>query len=158
MWSFIYLNYDQFGQVLINFWNCITSINSISVNFFRTMSLISSRLRLLRNTNWAQVRQMAHAHTDDDWKKWKKVFFFVACPVIVLGHVAAFVLPDAAEHEPPPFVPYDHLRIRYMIKWKFWEELEGIGLLNLLDCYFRAQSQPNPFHFMKSIHIVSCSL
>merc|ERR1712228_837926 len=57
-------------------------------------------------------RQMAHAHTDDDWKKWKKIFFIVACPVMVLGHVSAFVLPDAAEHDPPPFVPYDHLRIR----------------------------------------------
>ena len=38
----------------------------------------------------------------------------VACPAIVLAHVSAFVLPDASEHEPPPFVPYDHLRIRYV--------------------------------------------
>ena len=59
---------------------------------------------------------MSGTHTDDDWKKWKKVFFIVACPTIVLAHVSAFVLPDASEHEPPPFVPYDHLRIRYFIK------------------------------------------
>ena len=55
---------------------------------------------------------MSGAHTDDGWKMWKKVFFIVAVPVIALGHVSAFVLPDASEHDPPPFVPYDHLRIR----------------------------------------------
>ena len=55
---------------------------------------------------------MSGAHTDDGWKMWKKVFFFVGVPVIALGHVSAFVLPDASEHDPPPFVEYDHLRIR----------------------------------------------
>ena len=45
--------------------------------------------------------------------RWRTAFFVVACPAIVLAHVSAFVLPDASEHEPPPFVPYDHLRIRY---------------------------------------------
>ena len=58
------------------------------------------------------MRQMSGAHTDDGWKMWKKVFFFVGVPVIALGHVSAFVLPDASEHDPPPFVEYDHLRIR----------------------------------------------
>merc|ERR1711915_762519 len=46
------------------------------------------------------------------WKMWKKIFFFVACPIIILGNINAFVLADASETEPPPFVPYDHLRIR----------------------------------------------
>ena len=55
---------------------------------------------------------MSGAHTDDGWKMWKRVFFFVGIPVIVLGHVSAFVLPDASEHDPPEFIPYDHLRIR----------------------------------------------
>ena len=55
---------------------------------------------------------MSGAHTDDGWKMWKKVFFIVGVPVIALGHVSAFVLPDASEHDPPEFIPYDHLRIR----------------------------------------------
>eukprot|EP00088_Acartia_fossae_P051726 TRINITY_DN5812_c0_g1_i1.p1 TRINITY_DN5812_c0_g1~~TRINITY_DN5812_c0_g1_i1.p1 ORF type:complete len:107 (+),score=22.85 TRINITY_DN5812_c0_g1_i1:32-352(+) len=76
------------------------------------MSLLSRNFRLLRQTNWAQVRQMSAGHSDNDWKKWKNAFFFVACPAIVLAHVAAFVLPDEEDHAPPPFVPYDHLRIR----------------------------------------------
>jgi len=33
-------------------------------------------------------------------------------PVIILGHVNAFGMSDGSEHVPPPFVPYDHLRIR----------------------------------------------
>merc|ERR550539_890795 len=71
-------------------------------------------LRLSQNNgmNMAQLRQMSGAHTDDGWKLWKKVFFVVGIPVIVLGHVSAFYLPDENEHAPPPFVPYDHLRIR----------------------------------------------
>jgi len=74
--------------------------------------LTRNAMRLLRQNNWTQIRQMSGAHTDDGWKMWKKVFFFVACPVIIVGHVNAFILPDASEHDPPPFVPYDHLRIR----------------------------------------------
>ena len=71
-------------------------------------------LRLAQNQgmNMGQMRQMSGAHTDDGWKMWKKVFFLVACPVIVLGHASAFVLPDASEHDPPEFIPYDHLHIR----------------------------------------------
>merc|ERR1712107_142861 len=76
------------------------------------MGLTRNAMRLLRNNNWSQIRQMSGAHSDDGWKIWKKVFFLVAIPVIVVGHVNAFVLPDASEHDPPPFVPYDHLRIR----------------------------------------------
>ena len=51
-------------------------------------------------------------HTDDDWKRWKNIFFFGAIPVIIFAHVSAFVLPDEADHAPPPYVDYDHLRIR----------------------------------------------
>ena len=40
----------------------------------------------------------------------------VACPAIALAHVSAFVLPDANEMDPPPFVQYDHLRIRYVTR------------------------------------------
>ena len=51
-------------------------------------------------------------HTDDDWKRWKNIFFFGAIPVIIFAHVSAFVLPDEADHAPPPYIDYDHLRIR----------------------------------------------
>ena len=44
--------------------------------------------------------------------RWRTAFFVVACPAIALAHVSAFVLPDANEMDPPPFVQYDHLRIR----------------------------------------------
>lgn len=29
-----------------------------------------------------------------------------------MGNINAFILPDPSEMDPPPFVPYDHLRIR----------------------------------------------
>lgn len=81
--------------------------------FQKIMSLLTrNAMRLLRQNNWSQIRQMSGAHSEDGWKVWKKLFYFVACPVIIVGHVNAFVLPDASEHDPPPFVPYDHLRIR----------------------------------------------
>ena len=46
------------------------------------------------------------------YKIWKQGFYFAAIPIIILGHVNAFGMSDGSEHEPPPFVPYDHLRLR----------------------------------------------
>ena len=46
------------------------------------------------------------------WKMWKNLFFFAAVPVIIASTVNAFYLADPSEMDPPPFVPYDHLRIR----------------------------------------------
>ena len=80
------------------------------------MSLLRSslRLRLLNQSKFAQFRKNSSKfqHTDDDWKRWKNIFFFGAIPTIVVAHVSAFVLPDESDHEPPPYVEYDHLRIR----------------------------------------------
>merc|ERR1711892_262828 len=59
-----------------------------------------------------QVRSMSAGHDPDGWKMWKKMFFLVGIPVIVLGHVNAFGMADESAHIPPPYVPYDHLRIR----------------------------------------------
>jgi hypothetical protein len=47
---------------------------------------------------------------------WKKIFFFVAFPIIVIGNVNAFVMVDGTEMDPPAYVPYDHLRIRTKVK------------------------------------------
>jgi cytochrome c oxidase subunit 6a len=46
------------------------------------------------------------------YKLWKKMFFFGAIPVIVLGHVNAFLMVDPNQAERPEFAPYDYLRIR----------------------------------------------
>ena len=65
----------------------------------------------------------------------------VACPAIVLAHVSAFVLPDASEHEPPPFVPYDHLRIRYGILFPDYFHYFSICYLNAVHI-FRTKKFP----------------
>merc|ERR1712221_53017 len=69
-------------------------------------------LQQARNPALISNRNMSAGHNPDGWKMWKKIFFFVACPIIILGNINAFVLADASGTEPPPFVPYDHLRIR----------------------------------------------
>eukprot|EP00092_Neocalanus_flemingeri_P097799 GFUD01124688.1.p1 GENE.GFUD01124688.1~~GFUD01124688.1.p1 ORF type:complete len:203 (+),score=24.46 GFUD01124688.1:85-609(+) len=69
-------------------------------------------LNQARTSSLGQVRQMSAGHDQDGWKMWKKIFFLVAVPVIILGHINAFGLTDGTEMDPPPFVPYDHLRLR----------------------------------------------
>jgi len=69
-------------------------------------------LNQAKASSLGQVRQMSGDVHADGYKIWKKVFFIVAIPVIILGHVNAFGMSDGSEHVPPPFVPYDHLRIR----------------------------------------------
>merc|ERR1712194_506261 len=61
------------------------------------------------STSLGQVRSMSAGHDPDGWKMWKKMFFLVVIPVIVLGHVNAFGMADGSAHIPPPYVPYDHL-------------------------------------------------
>lgn len=66
----------------------------------------------------------------DSWKWWKKLFLFVATPVIILGNINAFVLADPNDMEPPPFVAYDHLRIRTKVSYvakqpKYSPRLQG---------------------------------
>ena len=59
-----------------------------------------------------EYNDQINQYSKSDWKFWKNLFLFAACPVIALAHVSAFVLPEASDLEPPPFVQYDHLRIR----------------------------------------------
>ncbi len=44
------------------------------------------------------------------------MFFFGAIPVIVLGHVNAFLMVDPNQAERPEFAPYDYLRIRTKVR------------------------------------------
>ncbi|XP_018319012.1 cytochrome c oxidase subunit 6A1, mitochondrial [Agrilus planipennis] len=46
------------------------------------------------------------------YKMWKKLTFFVAFPAIVLCAVNCVLEHNRHPHERPPFVKYDHLRIR----------------------------------------------
>merc|ERR1712111_509 len=88
---------------------CFESVRSTMSSLLRS----TQRLILMnQNRNVAQMRPMSGGHDPDSYKWWKKVFFFVATPVIILGNINAFVLADPSEMDPPPFVPYDHLRIR----------------------------------------------
>ena len=59
----------------------------------------------------AMARQMS-GHAEGGYKIWKQGFYFAAVPIMILGHINAFGMSDGSEHEPPPFVPYDHLRLR----------------------------------------------
>ena len=65
---------------------------------------------------------------------WKQIFFFVAFPIIVIGNVNAFVMVDGTEMDPPPYVPYDHLRVRTKVR----ENKVSHGLLST----FPHKSQP----------------
>merc|ERR1712113_876457 len=69
-------------------------------------------LQQAKSSGLVQARNMSAGHSADGWKMWRNCFLFVGIPVIVLGHVNAFGMSDGSEHEAPPFVPYDHLRIR----------------------------------------------
>ena len=69
-------------------------------------------LQQAKSAGLVQARNMSAGHSADGWKMWRNCFLFVGIPVIVLGHVNAFGMSDGSEHEAPPFVPYDHLRIR----------------------------------------------
>jgi hypothetical protein len=51
------------------------------------------------------------------YKQRKKMFFFGAIPVIVLGHVNAFLMVDPNQAERPEFAPYDYLRIRTKVRY-----------------------------------------
>merc|ERR1712204_127074 len=52
------------------------------------------------STSLGQVRSMSAGHDPDGWKMWKKMFFLVGIPVIVLGHVNAFGMADGSAHLP----------------------------------------------------------
>lgn len=43
---------------------------------------------------------------------WRSLSFLVAFPGIGLCMLNAYLGSTPEEHEPPPFVPYEHLRIR----------------------------------------------
>lgn len=49
----------------------------------------------------------------DGWKLWRKLSFLVAVPGVALCMLNVYLgLDDKEAHEPPPFVAYEHLRLR----------------------------------------------
>ncbi|XP_049873193.1 cytochrome c oxidase subunit 6A, mitochondrial [Pectinophora gossypiella] len=64
----------------------------------------------------SQVRAGSHAATagghGGGYKLWKKVSFFVAFPAVGLGMLNAYLAHQEEHHEPPPFVPYEYMRVR----------------------------------------------
>merc|ERR1712106_618100 len=99
----------------VHFLSC-TTFSSFSTASVSTMSLLARSyvkfLQQAKTSSIGQVRNMSAGHDADGWKMWKQCFFFVGIPVIILGHVNAFGMSDGSAHEPPPFVPYGHLRVR----------------------------------------------
>nr|CAD7419879.1 unnamed protein product [Timema poppensis] len=45
-------------------------------------------------------------------KLWKRLSFFVAFPAVGLCMLNCYLMHQKESHERPPFVPYEHLRIR----------------------------------------------
>nr|CAD7605567.1 unnamed protein product [Timema genevievae] len=45
-------------------------------------------------------------------KLWKRLSFFVAFPAVGLCMLNCYLMHQKETHERPPFVPYEHLRIR----------------------------------------------
>ena len=59
-----------------------------------------------------------------EWKRWRGIFFVVAVPAIILGHVSAFqpmFFPTEGQdpHARPDFVAYDYLRVRSKVSKVF---------------------------------------
>ncbi|CAG2069354.1 unnamed protein product, partial [Timema podura] len=50
-------------------------------------------------------------------KLWKRLSFFVAFPAVGLCMLNCYLMHQKETHERPPFVPYEHLRIRNKSPW-----------------------------------------
>jgi len=48
----------------------------------------------------------------DGWKLWRKLSFLVALPGIALCMLNVYITTTPETHEPPPFVAWEHMRIR----------------------------------------------
>ncbi|XP_047991578.1 cytochrome c oxidase subunit 6A, mitochondrial [Leguminivora glycinivorella] len=69
-------------------------------------------LNYLRN----QARASSHSATagghGGGHALWKKMSFFVGFPAVGLGMLNAYLAHQEEHHDPPPFVPYEYLRVR----------------------------------------------
>merc|ERR1712126_724039 len=97
--------------------HCHIAVRDICVSSNKSRMVLLQPLArmMLRSTHPPRLmtsRQMSGGHDDSSWKVWKNLFFFAAVPVIIASTINAFYLADPHEMDPPPFVPYDHLRIR----------------------------------------------
>ncbi|KAI5635218.1 cytochrome c oxidase subunit VIa domain-containing protein [Phthorimaea operculella] len=64
----------------------------------------------------SQARSMSVAATagghGGGYKLWKKLTFIVAFPAVGLGMLNAYLAHVNEHHDPPPFVPYEYMRMR----------------------------------------------
>merc|ERR1712158_255285 len=93
-------------------------------NIVFTSTKMASITKLANRMNFASrmfstssSRMSAHGVHPDEWKTWRKIFYVVGVPAIIIGHYAAFrpmLFPREGEdpHARPDFVAYDYLRIR----------------------------------------------
>jgi len=82
-----------------------------------SMTKLFNRAKFLERALSMPTRGMSGHVVEGDYKKWRSVFFFVAVPAIILGHVSAFqpmLFPSEGQdpHARPEFKEYSYLRIR----------------------------------------------
>ncbi|KAG8224073.1 hypothetical protein J437_LFUL001150 [Ladona fulva] len=73
--------------------------------------------RLLRRNLSTSLRlgvegPSATAGHDGGMDLWRKLSFFVAFPAVILCAVHTYLREQSHPHEPPEFIPYEHLRKR----------------------------------------------
>ncbi|XP_063225551.1 cytochrome c oxidase subunit 6A1, mitochondrial-like [Bacillus rossius redtenbacheri] len=70
--------------------------------------------RIISPTYITKMRaHSAHESDESTILLWKRVFYFVALPACGLCMLNVYLKhQEEAQHERPPFVPYEHLRIR----------------------------------------------
>ncbi|XP_046390768.1 cytochrome c oxidase subunit 6A, mitochondrial-like [Ischnura elegans] len=73
--------------------------------------LVSRRITTAVNLSAAEGPSATAGHAGG-MDLWRKLSFFVAIPAVLLCAVHTYLRDQAHPHEPPEFVPYEHLRKR----------------------------------------------
>ncbi|KXJ77308.1 hypothetical protein RP20_CCG007862 [Aedes albopictus] len=82
-------------------------------HILRRAAFLANNVRNMGGSTGVASATPGSGHAHGDYKKWKKLSLFVAFPAVGLAMVNAVLqLSSQEEHEPPEFVPYEHMRIR----------------------------------------------
>ncbi|KAI1289705.1 Cytochrome c oxidase subunit 6A1, mitochondrial [Halotydeus destructor] len=78
------------------------------------LSKLLSRPRLSALVLRRGMSETAHKGHEPNPELWEKIFYFVACPAIVLSMLNTYLaeVEHAKHHKRPEFKPYEHMRIR----------------------------------------------